>query len=150
MKKLKFWSRKKKKKKTILIDPPPPSPPSCHCCHFCPLVEPSAPPLPLWFDYEQTDNSPSGSAFSPNSGKSSSSQAQEIVPEVSSLFPAPNTSYQQYMVENPVYGVPVLPAVRREKRAGIFGCVFNIGRHLIRCFFPCFHIQEVDSDRKWI
>ncbi|XP_057465765.1 uncharacterized protein LOC130755397 [Actinidia eriantha] len=145
MKKLKFWSRKKKKKKTILIDhSPPPPPPSCHCCHFCPLVEPSAPPLPLWFEYEQTGNSLLGSGVGPDSGISSSIQAQEIVPEVTSLFAASNTSYQQYTVTNPVYGVPVLPAVRREKKARIFGCVFNVGRHLIRCLFPCFHIREVD------
>ncbi|GFZ03208.1 auxin response factor 1 [Actinidia rufa] len=146
MKKLKFWSRKKKEKKTILIDHSPPPLPSCHCC---PPVEPSAPPLPLWFEYEQTGNSLLGSGVGPDSGISSSIPAQEIVPEVSSLFAAPNTSYQQYTVANPVYGVPVLPAVRREKKAGIFGCVFNVGRHLIRCLFPCFHIRKW-TDRKWI
>ncbi|KAL7237898.1 hypothetical protein ACSBR2_004073 [Camellia fascicularis] len=157
MKKLKFWSRKNKKKKKTTTHitnhhhPPPPLPPPCHHCHsWLPApVQPSAPPLPPWFEYDQTHNSFSASAI--GSSQTEFTQ-QEIVPELNSMYSTStvvpvgngNTSYQQYMVPNPVYGVPVVPAARKEKATGFFGCVFNIGRHLIRCFCPCFHIREVD------
>ncbi|CAK9140433.1 unnamed protein product [Ilex paraguariensis] len=148
MKKLKFWSRKKKKKKTHLITDYPPPPCHCHC--LCHPIQPSAPPLPSWLDYELTHDT----IFTPEAGSVSSlaglSQVdfapQDIVHEVNPVNPTLsycNTSYQQYMVPNPVYGVPVVSEVRRERSGGIFGCVFDIGVHLIRCFCPCFRIREV-------
>lgn len=163
--KLKFWSRKKKKKKAFSIEPPPPPPPpACHCQHYqyyhYQPIEPSAPPLPLsssssWVD---CDHQTHEAIFSSSEFISitSSSQAQvptsapkdSPVPELSPLDPsvsAPSTaSYQQYMVPNPVYGVPTVPQkVRKERGGGAFGCVFAIGAHLFHCFFPCFHIREV-------
>ncbi|XP_052192182.1 uncharacterized protein LOC127801277 [Diospyros lotus] len=151
MKKLKFWSRKRHKKNHALIEPP--LPPPCHCRHTSPEFQPSAPPLPLWFHPNYAQNSLSESPFGPHSGMPSSSQAefipQQIVPEFNSLqIPAPPagnaTSYQQYTAPNPVYGVPVMPAVRRKRAAGVLGCIVNFGRHLIRWFCPCFHVREVD------
>ncbi|KAI8532021.1 hypothetical protein RHMOL_Rhmol11G0180600 [Rhododendron molle] len=147
IKKLKFWSRKKKKNKYYIKEPSPP-PPTFHYYHSWVPVQPSAPPLPPWFDHEQDQYS----HFGQDSGMASSSRAEfsstqeEISPDLNSMYSISasdvgnDASYQQYMVSTPVYGVPVLPAVRRrEKAAGFFGCFVGIGTHLIRCFFPCFH-----------
>ncbi|KAL3515767.1 hypothetical protein ACH5RR_022669 [Cinchona calisaya] len=171
MKKLKFWSRKKKKKKTFFIEHPPPPPP-CHHCHYQYYYpfEPSAPPLPSsssWVDYDQ-ENQETIYANSEFISFTSSNQDQDqdqdrarvrtyapfthtnpmqdpISPQDPSMQADSTTSYQQYMVPNPVYGVPIVPPVRREKRGGAFGCMFAFGAHLFRCFFPCFHIREVEK-----
>ncbi|KAK3018479.1 hypothetical protein RJ639_003564 [Escallonia herrerae] len=164
MKKLKFWSRKKKKKKINVIDHHLPS--TCHPCsqYQRHSVQPSAPPLPSWLDYAQTHDSifraeVCASVFS---GFASSSQAQfsyapedqaqfayapeDTVPELSpvhSTLPvSTGCSYQQYMVPNPVYGMPVLPPATRERSAGIFGRAVKFCVHLIRCFCPCFRIEK--------
>nr|GEU71607.1 hypothetical protein [Tanacetum cinerariifolium] len=39
-------------------------------------------------------------------------------------------SYQQYMVEKPVYKVPVLRSREVERSDGYVGCVFNVGVHM--------------------
>lgn len=168
MKKLKFWSRKKKKKKAFYIDrpPPPPPPPPCHCQYqYYNPYEPSAPPLPAsssssWFDYDhETQDTIYANSDFISFTSSSQSPAQDPkfarhdfnpVPELSPQDPimpaASTTSYQQYMVPNPVYGVPAsVPQVRRERKGGAFGCMFAFGVHLFRCFFPCFHIREVNK-----
>uniref|UniRef100_A0A5B7BTH8 Uncharacterized protein n=1 Tax=Davidia involucrata TaxID=16924 RepID=A0A5B7BTH8_DAVIN len=153
VKKLKFWSRKKKKKNHLIEHfPPPPPPPPPRYFHFhcsCPQFQPSAPPLPSWLEYEQTHDSIFAAEVSPVSGTASSSEAQfppqEIVPELSSLYDPTlpvSTSYQQYMVPDPVYGMPVVSAVKRERAVGFFGCIVNIGAHLIRCFCPCFRVRD--------
>ncbi|KAM7482006.1 hypothetical protein LguiB_006589 [Lonicera macranthoides] len=172
MKKLKFWSRKKKKKKITSINhhhhPPPPSNTYQCCCHHQyhhhnhhhNIVEPSAPPLPpSWLDYDKTYSYDSllasevststGTPFSGLPGSSEEaqlgSQECEIAPEFNPvLSSASSSSYQQYMVPNPVYGVPVEPPQpAKERSVGFFGCVIQFGAHLIRCFSPCFRIKEV-------
>ncbi|KAI3707805.1 hypothetical protein L2E82_36647 [Cichorium intybus] len=162
LKTLKFWSKKKKKKKINNIHHHS-SPPCCFCHH---PVQPSAPPLPTWLDYEeQTYNQhllESEVLFSEFSGLPISYQAQidpqedaigidNVSPESGVVNPPllsesggeTGCSYQQYVVENPVYGVPVLQSSKTERSAGGVGCVLNIGAHLFRCFFPCFRIREV-------
>ena len=149
VKKLKFWSRKKRKKKTQEPYYPPPPPP-CHCYHSCYSTQPSAPPLPPWLEPEQTHLVPD---ISYPSQTQLPPQPREIIDvlETSPMYPtlpAPtasisSSSYQQYMVPNPVYGMPVVETARRERRAGFFGCVVNFGVHLIRCFCPCFSIREL-------
>jgi hypothetical protein len=149
--KLKFWSRKKRKKKTQ--EPYYPPPPPCHCCHSCYSTQPSAPPLPPWLDLEQTHQAIPAPVLQPFPDLSYPNQTRvpihEIVSETSPImYPtlpatASTPSYQQYMAPNPVYGIPVGQTARRERTAGIFGCVINFGIHLFRCFCPCFHIREV-------
>lgn len=156
MKKLKFWSRKKRKKKPnyepyAYYHPPAPAP-TCHQYYCCPIssspqpqLRPSAPPLPPWLDCNQ----PSDLAYAGTTESQYSSH--EIVVETNSVISTPalpsdsgsSCSYQQYMVPNPVYGLPIVKATGREKFAGIFGCVFEFGANLIRCFGPCFRIREV-------
>ncbi|KAA8545415.1 hypothetical protein F0562_020199 [Nyssa sinensis] len=149
VKKLKFWSRKKKKKNHFIEHPHPPQPPPpppcyfhCHCS--CPPFQPSAPPLPSWLDYENTHDSISAAEVGPVSGDQAQFHSQEIVPDLTSLYPTlpVSTSYQQYMVPDPVYGMPVAPAIKRERAGGFFGCIINIGVNLIRCFCPCFRVRE--------
>lgn len=164
MKKLKFWSRKKKtKKKPFFTQQQQPPESSCHYyhhhhCHYYP-VEPSAPPLPSWLDYNRTQETISGTdhfASPTTSAMGGSSRAPFTTEDERAPFSSQDsstlqeeingkntTTYQQYMVENPVYGVPALPPqARGERDAGAFGCVFSFGAHLFRCFFPCFHIRE--------
>ncbi|KAJ9687719.1 hypothetical protein PVL29_016271 [Vitis rotundifolia] len=144
LKKLKFWHRKKKKKKPYLPPPPPPPPPpplpSPHCCCSCP----SAPPLPPWYDTEQAYDA--AAAAAPVPGFVYSTPQQEIVSEARPSYPTlpvtSTSSYQQYMVPNPVYGIPAVPAPTKEKSAGLFGCAVEIGRYLFRCFCPCFQVRE--------
>ncbi|XP_015082016.2 uncharacterized protein LOC107025782 [Solanum pennellii] len=160
MKKLKFWSKKKKKKRVPLLDrPPSPPPPLLPCYYHCPYnypVQPSAPPLPPWFEYVQpyddsifTTEQGSGSGSTADSSRqthgSTNSQHIDNVGEINQPKPTPsdNTLPQQYMVQNQVYGVPVIAEARTERGAGAFGCVINFGAHLFRCFFPCFHIREL-------
>lgn len=168
MKKLKFWSRKKKvktKKKQPFFTEQQSSESSCHYyhhhrCHYYP-VEPSAPPLPSWLDYNPTqettikgtDHFASTTTTTTTSPMASLSRApfiteEESVPGLVSSsqeeeINGKNTSYQQYVVENPIYGVPALPTqVISGRDTGAFGCVFSFGTHLLRCFFPCFRIKE--------
>nr|XP_027071931.1 uncharacterized protein LOC113696746 [Coffea arabica] len=166
VKKLKFWSRKqkkKKKKKALFIDNPPPPPCHCQYQYYCPPYEPSAPPLPTssssssWveYDHEAQDTVYANSKFiSFTSSNPAQVQDPTFGPQDFGSVPQPRpqdptmpaaasiTSYQQYMVPNPAYGVPLLPQVRRERRGGAFECMFAFGAHLFRCFFPCFHIRE--------
>ncbi|KAF3439316.1 hypothetical protein FNV43_RR17593 [Rhamnella rubrinervis] len=147
VKKLKFWSRKKRKKKTHQPYHHPLPPPPSHCCCSCySSTQPSAPPLPpSWFVSDINHESPLEPGFPEPSYPTQTQQIyQEIVSETSQILPERTTSYQQYMVPNPVYGVPVAQtAARRERSAGVFGCVVDFGIQLMRCFFPCYRIQEV-------
>lgn len=160
VKKLKFWSRKKRKKKTHQsyyptppppYPPPPPPPPSrSHCCCSCysSSTQPSAPPLPpTWFDSDPTRDTFFSAPEPPSYSNQSEFREEEIgLDSTKPLYPTlpeSSSSYQQYLVPNPVYGIPVSQTARREKSAGVFGCVVNFGIHLIRCFFPCYRICEV-------
>lgn len=140
IKKLKFWHRKKKKKKQSYLPPPP-----LHSNYCCGCSCPSAPPLPAWYDTEQAFEV----VTAPVSGFAYSTQQQDIVSEAAPSYPTlpvnNTSSYQQYMVPNPVYGIPALPPPppTKEKSAGIFGCAVEIGRYLFRCFFPCFRVRQV-------
>ncbi|XP_026384020.1 uncharacterized protein LOC113279547 [Papaver somniferum] len=156
IKKLKNWSKKKKKTRKTLPPQPSslPAATSTQCC-FCSTVCPSAPPLPPWLDYEQTHNTVSGSLvfqassfnspstsepdrFSPSQVVSDSSPLYSPLPAVSS-----QQSYQQYMVPNAAYGVPVLDTSQRNGRSGgVLGFVISFGAHFIRCFCPCFCFSE--------
>lgn len=168
VKKLKFWSRKKRKKKTQEQEPYYPYPPRpCHCCQYSSCyssTQPSAPPLPPWLEpeHEQTTQHhhaiPAAAAplvHQPSQFQFQLPPQEEIVLETTTTplyhptVPVPAatesnySSYQQYMVPNPVYGMPVVQTPRRERRAGFFGCLVSFGIQLIRCFCPCFHIREV-------
>ncbi|XP_022714469.1 uncharacterized protein LOC111274079 [Durio zibethinus] len=155
VKKLKFWSSKKRKRKSLGFDPS--SPPSrCHCCYSCSSTQPSAPPLPSWLEAEMTQDAiptPDQAELFPEFSYPTDQvqyPTQDIVssPVFSAPFPAPAPapaaapSYQQYLVPNPVYGLPVVQTARRERSAGFFSCVINFGVNLIRCFCPCFRIRE--------
>ncbi|KAL2460603.1 hypothetical protein Adt_44023 [Abeliophyllum distichum] len=147
MKKLKFWSRKKRKKKTHFWEnpplpprlPPPPPPLYCNChwqCHH--PVQPSAPPLPEWLEYEQSEEAILISEVNTSSAGLYNSSEAQFVPqqqntdsEISHEYP---TSYQQYMIQNPVYGIPAVNESTEERAGGAFGYVFNI----LCCLFPCF------------
>ncbi|XP_047341317.1 putative bifunctional UDP-N-acetylglucosamine transferase and deubiquitinase ALG13 [Impatiens glandulifera] len=141
MKKLKFWSRKKKTKKPYFDHnpppperqpPPPPPPPPCHCCYSGHLFQPSAPPPPLppWMEQNQTNQ-----VLLPSDQLGYSdlfhNQAQEIV------------SYQQYMVHEPVYGVPIEPRNTREKNIGFPSFLINFGKYIFQCFCPCVNNREI-------
>ncbi|XP_055816411.1 uncharacterized protein LOC129885945 [Solanum dulcamara] len=155
MKKLKFWSKKKKKKRAPLLEqprsPPPPFLPYYYHCPYNYPIQPSAPPLPPWFEYEQQQPH-DDSIFTTEQGSgsnqphgSNNAQHNDNVGEINQ--PKSTTSDknlpQQYMVPNQVYGVPIISEARTERAAGAFGCVINFGAHLFRCFFPCFHIREL-------
>lgn len=157
MKKLKFWSKKKRKRKNhppYYPLPPnyPPPPPPCH--HFRPYssaTEPSAPPLPPWFEAEQNYGTFSQPSFETAPEVTYPSQAKvvhqpEIVEESKPVYQnvpvERSSSYQQYMVPEPVYGIPITQTDKIERSRGLFGCVFSFGGHLFRCLFPCFHIRE--------
>ncbi|KAI3448377.1 hypothetical protein Pfo_005042 [Paulownia fortunei] len=165
MKKLKFWSRKKRKKKLLITEsppppsrPPPPPPPPYYPVHshYEPLL-PSAPPLPPWLEYDlqfqemlstSEDNSASASLDNSTS-KSHFSPPEPNAPETCPPEFQANTSYQKYMVPNPVYDTPAVPQLKTlERGGGAFGCVVSFGVHLVRCVFPCFHIREVVSLNK--
>ncbi|EXB80400.1 hypothetical protein L484_010969 [Morus notabilis] len=151
MKRLKIWSRKKRKKKAYNYLPyyPPPPPPSRpppppplpqinhHSCCSCSRAEPSAPPLPqsLWITSEEE-------------AILAAQVVQPAAPEFDyAAMPddeISNSSYQQYMVPDPVYGIPVSTRnAKTERSGGLFGCVLDFGIHLIRCFIPCYLIKEV-------
>lgn len=55
------------------------------------------------------------------------------------------TSYQQYMNPNPVYGVPVLTSIGRERSDGLFSGFINICSHLTSCFCLCFRTKRLPS-----
>ncbi|XP_042477540.1 uncharacterized protein LOC122058897 [Macadamia integrifolia] len=149
LKKLKVWSKKKKRRKSHVYQPPPAT---SHCCS-CSYTPASAPPLPSWLDFDQIQDAGSVSAvFQPCDIDPITPQPQfsstQTVSETTPLYaPLPvgtsSSSYQQYMVQTPVYGVPVVPEHQTEKTAGLFGCVVSIGTYLIRCFFPCFQFRRV-------
>ncbi|XVE91015.1 hypothetical protein DITRI_Ditri20bG0122100 [Diplodiscus trichospermus] len=154
MNKFKFWSRKTRKRKNSSRSPPY----HCHCCYSCSSVQPSAPPLPSWLLLELTQDAAApipvpdhqAEPFPELSYTTDQPHypSQDMVsgPMFPASVPAPAlalaASYQQYMVPDPVYGLPVVQTARRERSAGFFGCVIDLGFHLIRCFCPCFHINE--------
>ncbi|XP_008218648.2 PREDICTED: uncharacterized protein LOC103318957 [Prunus mume] len=169
VKKLKFWSRKKRKKKTHHHQPyyPPPPPtrpaplppgPRHHCCSCSSSTystQPSAPPLPPWLDAEYTHEALFAPLVqpAPEFGYQADPRQQEPTMKTNagsgttSIYPT-SSSYQQYMVPDPVYGVPVAQTTRattteRSAAAGVFGCVVDFGIRFFRCFCPCFHIREV-------
>ncbi|CAN4108205.1 unnamed protein product [Withania somnifera] len=150
MKKLNFWSKKKKKKRTTPLLEQPPLLPSYYHWPYCP-IQPSAPPLPPWFEYEQQQPQ-DYSIFTPESTPANLSQTHGSTTmdsisheELNQAKPtqSEHTMPQQYMVPNQVYGIPVITEARTERAGGAFGCVINFGAHLFRCFFPCFQIREL-------
>ncbi|EFH43930.1 hypothetical protein ARALYDRAFT_492427 [Arabidopsis lyrata subsp. lyrata] len=139
MKKLKFWSRKKRKRKQACPSQP-------HHCSYeyssaaaaAVLVEPTAPPLPLWFDESQSLCQPETSAFPWHTPHQQVETIVEATPlllsQVSDLHIY--QSYQQYMVPNPTSDVPVVEPATAKRSVGIFGCVIELSSSLVRCFIP--------------
>lgn len=158
LKKLKNWSRKKKRRRSSIFQPPS-SPPCCSCGAppTPPPLQPTAPPLPPWLDFDFKQDTASGSAsvsafptqhqFQP--------QSPDIASEITPLYvPQPltiPTSYQQYLAPTPVYGVPVTPVSSARRAGGLFGCVASAGSYLIRCLCPCiqFHHQTLNWCLYW-
>ncbi|OMO95513.1 hypothetical protein CCACVL1_05385 [Corchorus capsularis] len=158
VKKLKFWSRKKRKRKSL--EPPPSYPVSSpyyqyhHCYYSYSSLQPSAPPLPPWLQEELTQDAvpPPDQADEPLSEQEVSYPSLVQFPTEDNSDVVSETesqSYQQYMVPNPVYGVPVVvqqqkqeAISRRERSTGFFGCVIEFGVSLFRCFCPCFRIRD--------
>ncbi|CAH8382900.1 unnamed protein product [Eruca vesicaria subsp. sativa] len=149
VKKLKFWSRKKKKHKQASSSS---QPHQCSCDYSSmsapflePLVaiEPTAPPLPFWFDETQRLYPPETSSESSWNTQLPQKQEEAIV-EIKPLSQVSDLrihkSYQQYMVPNPSVGVPIIVEAAPAKRSsvGIFGCVIELSSNVVRCFFPCF------------
>ncbi|KAF5731796.1 hypothetical protein HS088_TW18G00481 [Tripterygium wilfordii] len=152
MKKLKFWSKKKRKKRRKTQDEPyyyPPSTSFHHCCcpHSSSSTQPSAPPLPSWLEPLAPPPLFPEVAYSGQARLSSQEIASETNYHRESATDADAAnlqSYQQYLVPNPVYGVPaVVHRPRRERSAGFFGCIVEFGVNVVRCFCPCFRLQEV-------
>ncbi|KAJ4950918.1 hypothetical protein NE237_027750 [Protea cynaroides] len=145
LKKLKVWSRKKKRRKSHVYQPPPST---SYCCS-CSSTQPSAPPQPSWHEFETQEATSVSVVFQPCDFDRTRPQPQfsspQTVSETTPLYaPSPvSPSYQQYMVQSPVYGVPVESEHQTERAAGLFGCVMSIGPHLIRCFCPCFQFRRV-------
>lgn len=142
LKKLKFWSSKKKKKGKAGDSHYHPS--ICHHYCSCPLLQPSAPPLPSWLDESRVNEPIAANGVGPVPRSPYPGQvrlpSERADPEISPLYPTlpvSNSSYQQYMDPNPVYVVALLPNVRRENGGGVFRCVASVGAHLIRCLCPC-------------
>lgn len=137
MKKLKFWSRKKRKRKQAC----PPQAHQCSCDYSSAVstiepaaVEPTAPPLPFWFDEFQSLYGSETSAFH--------DQQEEAIVETSPSsqvsYPYIYRSYQQYMVPNPSCGVPItVDAAATKRSVGIFSCLIELSLNVVRCFFPC-------------
>ncbi|ESQ54906.1 hypothetical protein EUTSA_v10026492mg [Eutrema salsugineum] len=148
MKKLKFWSRKKRKRKQAC----PSQAHQCSCEYSSVLsavepvaeavvVEPTAPPFPFWFDEIGSVSAPDTSAFPwntqlPHNQEETIVETSPLLSQVSDL--RIYQSYQQYMVPNPSYGVPIVDAAPAKKSMGMFGCVIEVSLNVIRCFFPCF------------
>ncbi|XP_062113946.1 uncharacterized protein LOC133824948 [Humulus lupulus] len=153
MKKLKIWPRKKRKRKAhhplpYYLPPPPSRPPPpppplqapiLHWCCSCSKAEPSAPPLPSsWYCDSPGEAHESVLAAGVVEYPSSAADAGDDDGED---LESSSSSYQQYMVPSPVYGIPVPVLVsQRERSGGVFSCVINFGRHLFGCFFPCYRI----------
>ncbi|MBA0745289.1 hypothetical protein Gogos_007867, partial [Gossypium gossypioides] len=129
VKKLKFWSRKKRKRKSLA---PQPYHCFCHCSHstsshyyqcnypYSPL-QPSAPPLPPWFQAELTQDEFLTSEQAEAEPFPEFSHPTDLVQDIESdpMIPAAAVpSYQQYMVSNPVYGPVVQHTGRRERSGG--------------------------------
>lgn len=137
MKKLKFWSRKKRKRKQAC----PSLPHHCSCEYSsvaaAVAVEPTAPPLPFWFDETQSLCPPKTSTF-PWNTQLPHQQEETIVETTTSQVSDVRIyqSYQQYMVPNPTYGVPIVEPATAKRSVGIFGCVIELSSSLVRCFFP--------------
>ncbi|XP_010433794.1 PREDICTED: uncharacterized protein LOC104717857 [Camelina sativa] len=149
MKRLKFWSRKKRKRKQA-------SPSQPHHCTYeysssvvaAVAFEPTAPPLSFWFDETQDLFPPETSAFPWNDNTQLPHQQEETIVETKPLLLSQVSdlriyqSYQQYMVPNPTYGVPIIEpephdaATAKRSSVGIFGCVIELSSSLVRCFIP--------------
>lgn len=140
IKKLKFWSRKKRKRKQAS----PSQAHQCSCEYSSPVsaIEPTAPPLPLWFDEFQSLCAPETSTI-PWNTQLLHGQQEETIVETSPLShvsdPCIYQSYQQYMVPNPTCGVPnIVDAAATKRSLGIFGGVIELSLNVVHCFFPCF------------
>lgn len=142
MKKLKFWSRKKRKRKQACPSQP-------HHCSYeyssvaaAVAVEPTAPPLPFWFDETQSLYPSETSAFPWDTQLPH--QQEETIVETNPLLLSQVSdvriyqSYQQYMnmVPNPTSGVPIVEPATAKRSVGIFGCVIELSSSLVRCFTP--------------
>lgn len=140
MKKLKFWSRKRRKRKQAC--PSQSHQCSCEYSSTVSAVEPTAPPLPFWFDETQSLCEPAETSAFPWNTQLPHKQEETIV-EIKPLSQASDLrlerSYQQYMVPNPNFGVPIVdPAPAKKRSVGIFGCVIELSSTVARCFFKCF------------
>uniref|UniRef100_A0A7N0TXR0 Uncharacterized protein n=1 Tax=Kalanchoe fedtschenkoi TaxID=63787 RepID=A0A7N0TXR0_KALFE len=160
-KKLKnLWARKKKKKSRYLeYNNGASSSEHHHCCRcsfsYPAYAQPSAPPLPSnWVDMEQTHEPTSpefGLGYEELSIQEETANHKEILVKQSSRVDVPGTniqaadnrissSYQQYMVPNPVFGLPV--SEKTVRCAKFFGFFFKFGSHLLSCFCPCLRIRD--------
>ncbi|KAJ7002195.1 hypothetical protein D5086_009575 [Populus alba] len=121
-------------------------PPSCHCCCSYPTTpaQPSAPTTPPWLEPKLTYKAISahGAGVQPLPELVTKS----LQKQVPCALPTTLSSYQRYLVPNPVYGgVPVEQKPMRDKSATFFGCVVNFGATTTRCFCPCFCIREASE-----
>ncbi|ANM67985.1 unnamed protein product [Arabidopsis thaliana] len=140
MKKLTFWSRKKRKRKQAC----PSQPHHCSCEYsstaVAVLVEPTAPPLPYWFDETRSLCPPETSSFPwtthhlPHQQEETIVEATPLLSQVSDL--RIYQSYQQYMVPNPTSNVHFVEPATAKRSVGIFGCVIELSSSLVRCFIP--------------
>ncbi|KAA0054146.1 AUX/IAA protein [Cucumis melo var. makuwa] len=98
---------------------------SCHCSSSSHLHhQPSAPPLPPWLNEDPTFLPPP-------------TQSQFEHPDRADGMVTNQWSYQQYLVAEPVYGVPII--VKTESRRD------QKWKRLIKlfdCFCPCFGITQ--------
>ncbi|KAK9750053.1 hypothetical protein RND81_02G170000 [Saponaria officinalis] len=198
MKQLKFWSKTKKRKKfqqyhKLAYDhyirpsfynpppppnrppplpPPPPPPPEHHSsvceCHFCEVVEPSAPPLPPWLEIHERSYSGQESENWGDPilevGESGLSKGRWMsVSEKETHESSLHERYSGQASDNWVE--PFLEvgesgsseddrwmSVSEEKcgvvkrRGGgsgkLFGCIVDVGDFLFRCLFPCFRVSN--------
>ncbi|KAJ8617153.1 hypothetical protein MRB53_013339 [Persea americana] len=119
LRKIKNWSSRKKKRRKSNIFQPPSYPHCCSCGTPPPLppLQPTAPPLPSWLDFDYQQDEASGSV--PASTFPTQHQFELLSPEITSSESTPlyvpqplpmATSYQQYLAPAPVYGMPVTPS----------------------------------------
>ncbi|KAG8364034.1 hypothetical protein BUALT_Bualt19G0084200 [Buddleja alternifolia] len=135
---------------------PPPPPPYYTVHHHYEPVQPSAPPLPPWLEYDHQFQEMLLKSNEANSSSSASvddsiSRSPEInSPDIRCTeFQAETSSYQQYMVQDPVYDTTIVPElVKLEKNDGALGCVIGFGVHLVRCVFPLEDAADLVTKRK--
>ncbi|XXG58295.1 hypothetical protein AAC387_Pa04g0640 [Persea americana] len=154
LRKIKNWSSRKKKRRKSNIFQPPSYPHCCSCGTPPPLppLQPTAPPLPSWLDFDYQQDEASGSV--PPSTFPTQHQFELLSPEITSseitplYVPQPlpmATSYQQYLAPAPVYGMPVTPStpVNSTRRgSGFCGWIASVLSRLIRCLCPCIQFHQ--------